>query len=143
MLRFFRIAILLFLLAFLMWYGNAFNPAVTLQMCLENPELYDGTIIVVGNEATVSTIHDNGFSIRQMGSEVRVLSMERDVALNEFVVLKAVFHKPDRLEAKEVRIAKKRRAKIWLSVIPTILIAVYFFKRFQFNWRYFYFKERA
>lgn len=143
MLRLFRILLLTFLLAILIWYGHTFYPAVTLQMCLANPELHDGSTIVVGNEATIQEIYDDGFLIEQMGKKVRVISSEQNVRLGEFVILKAVFHKPNLLEALEVRIAKKRRAKIWLSVIPALLVVAYFMKRFRFNVRQFYFEERA
>ena len=107
-----------------------------------NPEKYDGSTIIVGNEATVQEIHDDGFTIQQMGKNVRVFYSETDVRTSEFVVLKSTFHKPNTLQAHKVRIAKKRRAKIWLSVIPALLVCLYFIRRFRFNFRKFYFEER-
>ncbi len=140
--RFLRIVFLTANLFFLIWYGHTFYPSITLQMCLKNPDTYDGATIVVGNESTVQKIHNDGFTIRQMGTLVRVFSSERDVGIGEFVILSATFRRPNLLEAHTVRIAKKRRAKIWLSVIPALVVCIYFLKRFRFNLKMFYFEER-
>jgi len=140
--RIIRILLLAFGLVFLIWYGYAFYPAITLQMCLANPDLYDGSTITVGNEATITGVHQDGFSIQQMGKHVRVFSTKTNVKPGEFVILKAIFHKPNTLEALDFRIAKQRRAKIWLSVIPALLVGIYFLKRFRFNFSSFYFEER-
>jgi hypothetical protein len=141
--RVLRIVLLTSVLVFLIWYGHAFYPSITLQMCLESPEQYDGATIIVGNEATIQKIHADGFTIRQMGKLVRVFSAESDVSIGEFVILKATFHKPNELEAHKVRIAKKRRAKIWLSVFPALVVSIYFLRRFRFNFRTLYFEERG
>jgi hypothetical protein len=141
--RFIRIFVLLTALALLIWYGRAFYPAINLQMCLANPEKYDGTTITVGNEATVKHVYKDGFSIVQLGNQVRVYSDDNAVASGEFVTLEAVFHKPNILRALQIKVAKKRRAKIWLSVGPVLLIVAYFFRRFRFNAKKFCFEERA
>ncbi len=140
--RFSRILILAFSLVALIWYGHSRYPAITLQMCLADPDRYDGTTIVVGNEATVSQNVEDGFYIRQMGREVKVIT-ESSFDIGEFIILQAVFHKPNLLFAEKIRIAKKRRWKIWLSVIPAIAVCAFFIKRYRFNTRNFYFEERA
>ena len=141
--RFIRIFLLILTLALLIWYGRTSYPAINLQMCLAHPEKYDGTTISVGNEATVKHVYDDGFSLVQLGKHVRVYSDITNIAPGEFVTLEAVFHKPNILQALQVRVAKRRRAKIWLSVAPALLIAAYFFKRFRFNVKKIVFEERV
>ncbi|RQW07159.1 hypothetical protein EH223_00645 [candidate division KSB1 bacterium] len=137
-----RVFVYLCSLAALILYGRVHFPYVTLQMCLSRPEFYDGTKISVGNEATVRDVYKDGFIIEQLGKQVRVSAPDVHVASGEFVYLHAVFFKPDSLHALKVRVAKKRRAKIWLSVFPVLLIGAYFFHRFRFNVKTFYFEER-
>ena len=139
--RFFRLFIYSVLLLGLILYGRFFHPFVTLKMCLNEPEKYDGSTIIVGNEAVIKKIFKDGFSIVQMGVEIRVFG-PTDVEPGEFVVLQAVFHKPDRLESIKIRIAKKRRSKIWLSVFPAILVVFYFLRQYRFNFSSLYFEER-
>ena len=110
-------------------------------MCLDDPNKYDGSVIDVGNEAIVTGLYDDGFSTQQMGRMARVFGDIKNVEVGEFVVLRATFHKPNHLYASAVRIAKKRRLKIWLSVIPAIIIVVLFFTRFHFDFKSFYFEE--
>ena len=139
--RCFRLFVYFTALVGLILYGHFFFPFVTLRMCLADPERYNGTTIVIGNEATVKQVFQDGFSIVQMNRVVRVFG-PTDVKPNEFVVLRAVFHKDGWLEAKEIKVAKKRRAKIWLSVMPALFFSLYFLKRFRFNFRSLFFEEQ-
>lgn len=88
-------------------------------------------------------IYNDGFSIEQLGREVRVFAPHVKVTSGEFIYLHAIFCKPDSLHAVKVRVAKERRAKIWFSVIPTLLIAAYFAGRFRFNSKTLCFEERS
>jgi len=140
--RFYRILVYMFILTALIVYGFLYHPGVTLSDCLASPNQYDGAIIEVGNEAKVEKVFHDGFIIRQLGRSVRVAGTTSDVKPGEFVLLLARFHKPSSLEAIRIRIAKNRRMKIWLSVIPALLAAGYFFRRYRFDFRTLYFLER-
>ncbi len=137
-----RIFVYAVILAALILYGYFCHPGVTLDECLAAPEKYDGAVIEVGREAVVEKVFENGFSIRQLGKSVRVYASTENVSPGEFILLLARFHKPCTLEAIHVRVAKRRRAKIWLSAFPALFVLFYFFRRYRFDFHSFYFEER-
>ena len=137
-----RIALYLLFLSLLILYGYYFHPHVTLQMCLADPQKYTGSRIEVGNEALVHEIFKDGFSIKQQNRIVPVHGMSADVKINEFVIIDATFHELGWLEAHRIRVAKKRRYKIVLSVLPVLFILILFFKRYRFDFHNLYFIER-
>jgi hypothetical protein len=137
-----RILLFLSILVLLILYGFYFHPGITLSDCLASPDEYDGEIIEVGNEAVIDSVFSDGFTIRQLGKTINVIGMSDDVKSGEFVLMLARFQKPASLEALEIRIAKKRRSKIWLSTIPALLVVGYFFRRFRFNFKHLSFQER-
>lgn len=132
----------LLLLVILVAFGYIKNPAITLSMCLENPAHFDHQIVELGNEATIARLWDGGFTLRQMGLEIPVYGHHSELALNDYVYLKAVFHQEGHLELVSLRVAKMRRAKIWTSVPPMMLILGMFFFRYRFDFRHFQFTER-
>jgi len=133
---------LLFFLIYLMWYGFQNAPSITLRMCLENPALYDGCNIGIGNEATIAQLIPGGFLIKQMGKTMRVYGDSQNASAGDFVQLRAIFHEEGYLELVHFHVAKKRRVKIFVSLVPTLLILIIFFKRFKFDWRQILFYER-
>lgn len=137
-----RIFLYLALLGALIFYGKQFHPNVTLKMCLEQPERYDETVIEVGNEAMVEHVYADSFTIRYLDHTVVVRGIHPDVKAGEFVLLRARFHKEGWLTPLEIRIAEQRRYKIWVSVLPVLLIGFYFFRKFRFNPKTFFFEER-
>ena len=137
-----RILAYVSILAALILYGNKKHPVITLSDCLTSPEIHDGEIIEVGNEAIVDSVYADGFSIRQLGKTVHVAGDSKDAIPGEFILLLARFHKPNSLEALEFRIAKNRRSKIWVSAIPALVVLGYFIRRYRFNIKYFYFLDR-
>ena len=134
--RLIRIIIYIAALTGLILYGNSHFPAITLQMCLENPARYDGTSITVGNEATVHKVTNDGFIIKQQGQLIPVKSARiKGLRPGVFINFSAVFHKPGWLQAGEVYVMKQRRIKIWVSVIPVIMIVILFFRHFRFDFK--------
>jgi hypothetical protein len=117
----------------LIWYGKAYNPAITLQQCLAAPERYDSARIEVATEAVIAAISDDGFILRQMGKEIKVIGHGPDLRAGEFVSLTGIFHKEGWIEADKIHVAKKRRAKIAASLLPIIVVLVLFVKKFTFN----------
>ncbi len=137
-----RIFIYSISLILLVLYGRYFHPFVTLQMCLANPEEYDGFTIDVGNEAVIGEVFQDGFSIEQMGQRVRVFGPTEVARPGEFITLNAVFHREGFLVVKEMRVAERRRTKIWLSVFPVLVICFIFLRRFRLDYRMMYFMKR-
>lgn len=123
-------------------YGKISNPDITLGMCLEEPERFDGVVIVVGMEATVAEITPNGFILQQMGRRIPVIGNASGIAENDFVNVLVRFHKQGYLELEKIYIAKHRRFKIAASVLPVLIIAVLFFKTFYFDFARFQFYMR-
>ncbi len=140
--RWFRISFYVIILTSLILYGKMFHPDVTLKMCLEHPRRYDQTLIEVGNEAVVETVYADSFTIRYLDHIIPVRGMHPDVEPGEFVLLRARFHQEGWLEPLAIRIAEQRRMKIWISVLPVLWIAVYFFRKYRFNIQQQVFEER-
>jgi hypothetical protein len=141
--RFARVAVLLMALVALIWYGAAHNPTVTLAMCLAEPERYDGRRIEVANETVVQDILDHGFTIRYLGKTILVKGETAGVKKGEFLSLIAVFHKEGWLELEKFHIAIYRRWKIWVSVLPVILFAFMFVRRYRFDFGRMLWQERT
>ncbi|MDZ7723133.1 MAG: hypothetical protein U5R06_10095 [candidate division KSB1 bacterium] len=143
MMRLIRITIYIAVLTGLILYGYIHIPDITLQMCLQDPDRYDGTTITVGNEATVKNLTHDGFIIKQRGRLIPVNSARvNDLKPGVFINFSAVFHKPGWLQAKEIHIMKQRRLKIWVSVIPVIVVVILFFRHFRFDFKNRQFEKR-
>lgn len=130
------------ILAGLIWYGKTYYPGITLSLCLTDPERYDGQFVEVGNGAIVQDISSNGFIIKQMGKQIKVQGNSENVIAGKYIYLYAIFHSPGWLEAKKIHVADKRQMKIWISILPIVVILFYFFKTFRFNLKNCKFTER-
>ena len=128
-----RIIIYAAILGSLVVYGYKHNPAVTLQMCLAEPKKYDGTLIEIGNEIIVEQLTLYGFTITQMENEIEVWGDNNNVRENDYIVLKAIFHKGPWLELKDYHVAKKRRTKVYISIFPALFVIGYVLKNLSFG----------
>jgi len=140
--RILKVLVLALVLLALSLYGKFFDPTITLQMCLQNPQKYDGALIEIGTETTVKEILADGFTIEQMGKVVKVAGKTENISPNKFVSLQVVFHKGPWLELKKSHIAKYRRLKIAVSVIPALFIFFLFLREYTFRFKRFEFIER-
>ncbi|MBN2410412.1 hypothetical protein JXQ31_01895 [candidate division KSB1 bacterium] len=143
--RQFRIVVLLtyfIAMLLLIFYGKNFYPAITLEMCLNQPERYDGSQIDIGTEITVDKIYQDGFTIKQFGHIVKVKGRAENMEPGDFITLSVVFHKDGWLELKSYHIAKKRRFKIAVSIFPALLVIYLLLKSFSFDFKRFVFEER-
>jgi hypothetical protein len=138
-----RVVIYVGILVALIIYGKVANPDITLKMCLDNPERYDGVTIEVGGEATVGERLRDGFTIVYLGEIVRVKGTHPHLRKREYLSLIAVFHKEGPwLEAIDIHIARYRRMKIALSILPVIAVGLLFVKRYRFDFGCLEFRER-
>lgn len=140
--RWIQICGLLILLALLVLYGYRENPFVTLRMCLGDPHQYDGQEINIAQEATVAQLLTNGFLLRQMDQIIRVQGDSQNASPGDYVRMKAIFHKENYLELKRLYVAKGRRLKMIVSVVPVMYILFLFFKTYRFDCFDMLFKER-
>jgi len=140
--RWLRICICLSILVGLIVYGKAANRTVTLQMCLHNPEKYDGFTIDVGGEAQVVQVTEDWFTIRQMGRVVKVVGSHADIRPDEYVICQGVFHREGWLELIKVYVAVQRRYKILVSILPVMIVALLLLKDYGFDCSRFQFYQR-
>ncbi|MDZ7337946.1 MAG: hypothetical protein ONB30_05350 [candidate division KSB1 bacterium] len=140
--RVITIAAPLLVLGTLTYYGYRAYPELRLSTCLQDPLRYDGAHLVVGTEATVEALVPNGFVIRQLGRSVCVVGDPGDARVGDFVRMEVIFHKEGYLTLKRLYVAKKRRAKIAVSVLPVLVVGVWFCRAYRFDRRCGYLVER-
>jgi len=137
-----KISVYTLILIFLIIYSKVSYPHVTLDMCLKEPDKYDNYSIFIINEITVSKITDNGFLINHEGSDYTVIGALENVKDNDYLTIRAIFHKEGWLELQQGHVVKNRRLKVYLSAIPVLIIVSLFMLIYRFNFRYFRFEER-
>jgi len=133
MIRAVRILCLGLVMAWLIWFGKERNPAITLAMCLAEPEKYHGTLIQVANETIVQQVYSDSFTVRYLGRTVMVIGDTGGVRPGEFLSLLAVFDKSGRLLLQNKHVAVYRRWKIWVSVLPALMIIGLFFRCYRWE----------
>ncbi len=141
--RWIRMGGYLALLVVLIWYGKAYNPAITLAKCMADPQKYDGTTINIGTEIIVREVLSDGFIVEQMGIRVPVKGEVTGVKGGQYVALSAVFHAPGWLELKQLYIAKGRRGKIVVSLLPLGIVVLVLVRRYRFDFRRLVIFERS
>lgn len=134
--------VLVLILVGLVYYGYRNNPSVGLQVCLDNPLGYDGREIGVGTEATVVRRLTDGFIVKELGRTIRVEGNPQEASPGDFVRMRGVFHKEGYLELKQLYVAKQRRLKILISIVPVLFVLVLFFRTYRFDWRRLLFTEK-
>jgi hypothetical protein len=121
-------------LAFLSYFSIHIHPWISVADCLENPTKYDKVVVTSYYEPTIGKLHPDGFDLLQKRNpSIRVYSDTAGLSEGEYIGLKAVFHKEGYLKAIDLVVAKKRREKIWISILPTILIGMLLVKYFRFD----------
>ncbi len=110
------------------------HPWISVADCLEDPEKYDGAVVTSYHEPTIGKIYSDGFDLLQKHHpSIRVYADTTGLIEGEYVGLKAVFQKEGYLKAVELVVARKRREKIWISILPVILIGILLLKYFRLN----------
>jgi hypothetical protein len=132
--RFLSLSILFILLVCLSLYGKYHHPWINLQMCQKNPKIYDGHTVTSFSEPRIGQIYSDGFQLIQKDSPpIRVLADTAGLETGEFVGLKAVFHDEGYLTAVSIHVAHYRRSKIWISVIPAVIVLFFMIRYFRLN----------
>ena len=134
---------LLLVLAILVWYGYHFRPKMTLKMCLDDPLRYDGKEIGVWAESKVVELLPDGFLVKEMSYTIRVVGDPQNASPGDYVRMRAVFHKEGYLELKRLYVAKEKRLKIVVSIVPVLLVLFLLFKTYRFDWSRMFFREKT
>ncbi len=137
-----RITLLTLILAVLIWYGHSANPAVTLRDCLAEPERFEGRRITLATEVTVVQTWPDSLLVHQAGLRVKVIGPPGEARPGEYISLIARFRSPGRLELEALHSARGRRAKIIWSVLPLLLLALFWLAAYRFDRRHFCWEER-
>lgn len=139
--RWLQFILLLFLLIFLSWYGAKNNPWTTLKDAQANPDVYDGRLINLFIFPRITALYADGFQIKQVdGLSIRVFGDTTGLRTGEFVGLQAIYHHEGFLTATRATVAKNRKYKIVLSLIPVVFVLLLFGKFYRFNVRKFQFE---
>jgi hypothetical protein len=120
----------------LSYYGKFHHPWLDLKTCRENPAQYHGQLVTSFDEPQIGPINSDGFQLIQKQSPpIRVLADTTGLVSGEFVGLTAIFHQEGYLKVISLHVARKRRSKIWLSVIPALFVGVLILRHYRFNWK--------
>lgn len=121
-----------------------FKPFIDLETCLSQPERFDGSCIEIYNNTKAGKIiSPNEIELIKGKLHIRVIGpIPENLKINNFISLKAIFHKEGYLELVQLRIAKGRRIKIIVSIFPVIFVFLLFFKHFKFNMKRFQFEMK-
>lgn len=111
------------LLGLLMAHSRFCHPWLSLGKCMTNPEKYDQHIVTHFKEPRIGQIENNGFwLIEKHGSTIFVKMDTTGLIKNEYIGITAIYNKGSYLHPLRFTVAKRRRYKIFLSILPVILI---------------------
>jgi len=139
-----KIVVLFFVIILLCIYSHRNRSAVALHYheCLLEPEKYEGRELIVKNDAVIGEIFEDKFEIVQHNKKIMVRGVTESLKSNEFVSLRATFHKEGYLTVKEMHVHRYRRLKIAISILPVMIVGWIFFRKYKFNSKKMVFIER-
>jgi len=113
--------------------GN--HKELSIRECLEAPEKYDGTLLVIKKETKIGNIYEDGFEIVQPYDNVTIFVSGDTTGLikNAYVTLTATFHKEGYLELHSIHVHKRRRVKFIASIVTVIIVFANFVRWFKFD----------
>jgi hypothetical protein len=100
------------------------RPYPSLAEILASPEKYDGALIGLTIECKVEEVRAGGFILRQMGARMFVRTPEEDVRSGQDVAVEGIYHAPGTVVVTRMRVARERRLKMAISVVPVIVVVV-------------------
>lgn len=133
----------LILLAGLSVYGRFHHPWTSYRECARDPGRCRGRVIESFREPMIGPIGPDGFTLLQRGEKpVFVHADTAGLKSGEYVGLRAVLLEDGSLEAMQFVVARGRREKMIISLIPAALIVFLFLMRFPFDFRRLIFERR-
>lgn len=132
-----KMLIIIVTIAILITYGHLVgnHKELSIKECLEAPEKYDGTLLVIKKETKIGNIYGDGFEIVQPYDNVTIFVSGDTTGLikNAYVTLTATFHKEGYLELYSIHVHKHRRVKFIVSVVAVIIVFANFIRWFKFD----------
>ncbi len=98
--------------------------------------------LIVKNEAVTGEIFKDKFEILQNNKKIMAIGDTEGLKSNEYVSLRATFHKEGYLTVKEMHMHKYRRLKIAISILPVMIVGWIFFRKYKFSSEKMVFIER-
>lgn len=96
----------------------------------------------------IKSFDDNSFYAEGLSDSIiginynKVIPEGEKLQIGDLVKIKSIHIAGDTVDVKFIHISRTRIYKIWLSVIPVIIIFVLFIKYFRFNKERFIFEEK-
>ena len=115
---------------------------MTLAECLANPDRFDNVPLSIGGGAKIGIVHKDRFQVATGENRIWVKGTAEGLVVNEYINLKAVFHKEGYLELEQAHVLRLRRLKIVLSVIPLLVITGLFLRIYRVRLQWPFFIER-
>jgi hypothetical protein len=138
-----KVTLLMLTVAFLCFYSYREESAeVTLGDCMADPGYFDKTLLDIGGGAKVGRVGKDGFELLKGENKIWVKGVAEGLGVNEYINVKAVFHKEGYLHLGQAHVLKWRRLKIVLSVIPVLVIAGLFLRAYRVRLHWPIFVER-
>ncbi|MDZ7289198.1 MAG: hypothetical protein ONB44_11655 [candidate division KSB1 bacterium] len=119
-----RILIGLALLVLLGAWANYSCPYPDLAEILANPKKFAGQRVAIFIEARIVEQTEDGFILMQRGKRLRVHCEVKEAPVGEYVAVAGIFDPPDHLRADGLRLARDRRWKMSISVVPLLLLII-------------------
>lgn len=133
-------AVSLAVIGLLGWWSWYSNPEPNLTEVMAQPANFEGREIKIGEEPLLEAVESEYFVVRSRGYRLRVAGTVSPEDIGRFIYVRGVFQRVDAdaawdavIQPAEHYVARGRRAKIWLSVIPVVWIAVLLLRHFRFN----------
>jgi len=98
---------------------------------MSNPLKYDEKEILLEQDVVVSRILKDQFELSQKGKKIMVTGMVQGLSVNDYISIRAVFHKEGYLTIKEAQIMKLRRLKMFMSLCAAGFVGVLFLRRYR------------
>ena len=123
-------------LTFLCLWGAAKSPWLSLEEATNNPKTYDGATINMFLYPRITEIYADGFLLTEHGDRsIRVYCDTTGLILGKWVGLEAVYHQEGYLIARNVGVARHRSYKVYLSLLPVLLIGVLWIRTYKLDQR--------
>ena len=98
---------------------------------MSNPLKYNEKEILLEQDVVVSRIFKDQFELSQNGKKIMVTGMVQGLSVNDYISIRAVFHKEGYLTIKEAQIMKLRRLKMFMSLCAAGFVGVLFLRRYR------------
>ena len=127
-------------IAVLGWWSWYSDPDPSLPEIMASPASYEGQEIKIGDEPVLESADADSFMVRSRGYRFRVTGTVSQDDVGRFIYVRGVFQRREsaaeedgRVDPAEYYVARDRRTKIWLSVIPVIWVGVLLLRHFRIN----------